>query len=672
MTALPPVFVELRAVTGEFMAKLGEAQAEIDHLTRRGASGFDRLATAGRGALVGITGAALAIGGIAVTAALKGEQAHAALAQAVHNVGENMDLVDPKVEALTNQFAKLGFTHDELEQGLAVLTTSLRSTDKAFQNVGLAADLARYKHIGLADASLVVSKALEGQLRPLHMLGIDLPVAAGGALKMQQAQDALAKAQDNYNQRLAEYNAAHGPRAIGAAKTLEAAIVRLQAAHERLSKVQVSAQQIQDGLNKAIGGQAAAAAATDAGKLQALRAEVENLAERLGNYLIPKIEAAVAWMTRHKTIVEILAGIIAGALVTAMAAYIAKQVIVLANTSILIARTIAVNAQFAIFIARNWAAAGAMDADAASAGRLSVALGAVAARLGAVAAAAGTIAGISSVLLTSGDTTGPAKLPAIKQTLADMANAHHIAGKDLQLYYQAIGYRSGMSREQMATAKLDKTAAINFLLRYGDGSPKVLAALAALGYNVSTGNNADDNQLAMQRQKHAQLVREIDTARSRHAKAAVVDPLQAQLAALEKQILASEQVVKKKHGQTEAQKLALLAAQMRENQRLALEAQAAIFHAHEQALEYALRAAVDAQRRAELLAKEAIARNDLFLSGGALANEGFSFAQVAARQGVTNVTVNVAGHVTTEQALTGLIANNLRVQTRQNVTTSIK
>jgi hypothetical protein len=187
------------------------------------------------------------------------------------------------------------------------------------------------------------------------------------------AQKALTAAQDNYNRRLEIWHHATGPAAIAAARQLETAVTALQKAHNRLASVQVSATTIQQGLNKAIGGQAAAAAQTNAGKLLALEKQVHNLAEQLGNFLLPKILAVTSWLGRHKKIVEALAAVIATALVVAMAAYITKLIIASAQTLLLVARTLALNTQVAIAIVRHRANAGAMDVEAASALRLTAA-----------------------------------------------------------------------------------------------------------------------------------------------------------------------------------------------------------------------------------------------------------------------------------------------------------
>jgi hypothetical protein len=328
MGMLPPILVELKANATEFMAKMEEAHHEIEKLEKKGGGHVAKFATVGKAALLGFAGVAIGVGGIAVHAALEGEQAHARLAQSVKNAGSSMEEVEPKVEGLVGKFAKLGYTNDELESGLAVLTTSLRDPQKAMDNIGLAADLARYKHISLADASLVVAKAMEGQMRPMKQLGIDLPVSAGGAAKLATASNKLAGAQDKL--KLAQEAVANttGKKHVKALNDLAKAQQVVFFDTLGLQKVQGTSKQITDALTKAVGGQAAAAAGTYAGKLAEARAQAENLLEKLGNGLLPvianvisKTAEIVSWFGQHKAAAIALASVIGSVLTAAILTY---------------------------------------------------------------------------------------------------------------------------------------------------------------------------------------------------------------------------------------------------------------------------------------------------------------------------------------------------------------
>lgn len=359
---LPPILVELKANAGEFMTKMGEARHEVQKLETESAGHVGKFAAVGKAALLGFAGAALAVGTIAVKAALEGEAAHAALTQAIKNAGGSMEALDPKIHALSDRFAKLGFTNKEVEGGLATMTTSLHNPAKAMDAMGLAADLARVKHIDLSTAALAVAKAMEGQLRPLKALGIDLPVTSAGAAKLATAHDNLAIA----TQKATTFLQIH-PDAVNASSkshgTYMQMLDKVNAAQDRVTSATGAATAITKGLSDAIGGQATAAAETYAGRLAATHAQVENLAEKLGNHLLPiigntvdKTTALIGVTEHHTTAAKVVAGVIGGVLLVAILTYIAGVIAAtvgtVAHTVAQVAHAVAVTAGSVVMAAR--------------------------------------------------------------------------------------------------------------------------------------------------------------------------------------------------------------------------------------------------------------------------------------------------------------------------------
>ena len=278
-----------------------------------------------------------------VKAAEDFQLSQAKLQVAIHNSGHAMTQYQKPIDALSTKFRHLGFTDTQTADGLAVLTTSLKDPAKALHLMGVAADLARYKNISLADSALVVAKGAEGQLRPLRALGIDLPVAAGGALKLMKAHEALAKAQANLaaiggtvsvnnKQSVKEYNSvsnaqlhltdltrkyadpakrtAEQTKVISAAQTTLNLVQthgvtsnnRLQKAQEAVYKAQANVNaaasagtKIQEGLAKAVNGQAAKAAETFKVKQDALNASLDHMKVKLGTDLLPVLQEFTDW-----------------------------------------------------------------------------------------------------------------------------------------------------------------------------------------------------------------------------------------------------------------------------------------------------------------------------------------------------------------------------------------
>jgi hypothetical protein len=140
----------------------------------------------------------------------------------------------------------------------------------------------------LGSAMDMVDRAANGQLRPIKALGIDLPVAAGGALKLQQASAKLATAQQAVKDLLAQY-----PDALDAASKHHAvyqkAVEKVTAAQGNLKTLQGESTVILDALSTKLSGQAAAAADTFGGKVEALKAKSEDLGVKLGLALVPAL-----------------------------------------------------------------------------------------------------------------------------------------------------------------------------------------------------------------------------------------------------------------------------------------------------------------------------------------------------------------------------------------------
>ena len=328
MSMLPPVFVELQANVSQFTAAMGEARTEMTSVETQGVSSFDKLASFGKAALFGLGAAAVGVGVLGVEMADTFEASHAKLEQALKNAGSSFDAYSAQIGAAQKQMEQYGFTNAQTQEALANLTTALKDPKKALDDISIAADLAKYKHIDLADAATAVAKAEEGNLKALKQMGIDLPIAAGGALKLQQAHDALSKATDAAS----AYLKAHSDAVDTTSKShaaYEALLGKVQDAQKKVNDEASAGTEIMKGLSDAIGGQAAAQAETFSGKMQALKATSEDVVKNIGMALIPILEklmeaikGVVDWFTQHKAIAEAVGIVIGTVLVAAIGAYL--------------------------------------------------------------------------------------------------------------------------------------------------------------------------------------------------------------------------------------------------------------------------------------------------------------------------------------------------------------
>ena len=328
MSMLPPVFVELKANVSEFTAAMGEARTEMSSVEAKGISSFDKLAGFGKAALFGLGAAAVGVGVLGVEMADKFEQSHAKLETALKNAGSSFEQFKEPIDKAQKSMEAYGYTNAQTQEALGNLTTALKDPNKALADLSLAADLAKYKHIDLADAATAVARAQEGNLRALKQLGIDLPIAATSASKLAAAHDALSKATDAAS----TYLKAHSDATNTSSKShaaYETLLGKVESAQQKVNDQSSAGTEIMKGLASAIGGQAAAQAETFSGKMQALKATSEDVAKNIGLALIPILEklmetikSVIDWFTQHKAIAEAVGIVIGTVLVAAIGAYL--------------------------------------------------------------------------------------------------------------------------------------------------------------------------------------------------------------------------------------------------------------------------------------------------------------------------------------------------------------
>jgi hypothetical protein len=377
MSMLPPVFVELKANISEFTAAMGEARTEIATTEKAGTTSFDKLATFGKAALFGLGTAAVGVGVLGVEMADKFEQSHAKLEAALKNAGTSFEKFAEPIGKAQKSMEQYGFTNAQTQEALANLTTALKDPQKALDDLSLAADLAKFKHVDLATAATAVARAQEGNLRALKQLGIDLPIAGAGAAALAKAHDALSSA----TEKASNFLKAHSDATDASSKShaqYEKLLANVSAAQDAVNQKSEAGSQIMKGLADAIGGQAAEQAKTFSGQMQALKATSEDVAKNIGMALIPILEklmetikGVVDWFGKHKAIAEAVAIVIGTVLVAAIGAYLSKLAMAAVESAVNFAKMIAG------WVATAAAATEAGIATALATGGLTLAIGAV-------------------------------------------------------------------------------------------------------------------------------------------------------------------------------------------------------------------------------------------------------------------------------------------------------
>lgn len=223
------LIVRILGDTKQFTGALDRAEHKL--------TGFNSKVSGSGGPLkaFGLAGA-VALAGIAVKSvdlANKFEDVHVRLETAAKGAGQNLDQFKGRISATTSKMADLGFNAIDTEASLGTLTVATKDVGKATQLMGLAADLARFKHESLQEATSELVKVEAGRFRGLASLGIKTSDLAG-----------------------------------------------------RTDAVQVAMQR----LAGAVKGQAAAASETFSGRLEVMRAKLENAGIAIGQRLIPLVD----------------------------------------------------------------------------------------------------------------------------------------------------------------------------------------------------------------------------------------------------------------------------------------------------------------------------------------------------------------------------------------------
>lgn len=324
---LPPLVLELKAKADELHAELDKVRLDVDKTAEESSTKMQKFGqgfqnASGAVAIAGL-GMAAAIGGVSVEAAAAAEAVDAKLKVSIENAGGSMEDLDPQIKSLDGTMRGLGFTNEQTNTALATMTTALKDPKQAMDAMSVAADLARTKHIDLNEASLLVTKAMEGQTRPLKALGIDLPIHATNAAKTADAQNKLADAQAKANDILAQFPDAADP-ASAAHDKYQKAMDGVQGAQEKLTQAQNAGGEIMKDLQDRVKGQADAFGDTLQGKLAATKASYQDMSEKLGNVLLPIVKNVVDavrgfsdWAEKNPAAFKAIAtvfGIVAGAI----------------------------------------------------------------------------------------------------------------------------------------------------------------------------------------------------------------------------------------------------------------------------------------------------------------------------------------------------------------------
>jgi protein involved in temperature-dependent protein secretion len=207
---------------------------------------------------------------------------------------------------------KLGFTNKDVRDSLGSLVAATGDGAAALRDMNTVEDLARFKHIGLADASKIVTSAMAGSARAARQLGIVV-------LPLHDHVQALKDAHTDLTTQLG----------------------RAELATATLADKQATAAKVIDTVSQHVKGQADAFAATSSGSMAQFHAQLGAITEDLGKSLLPAITAVTnvlailaGFFAEHQGLVKVLViglGLLSAALLVSAAATWAMNSALLAN-----------------------------------------------------------------------------------------------------------------------------------------------------------------------------------------------------------------------------------------------------------------------------------------------------------------------------------------------------
>jgi hypothetical protein len=177
--------VEILADVSQLLRGYREAAAGTQKFEREMTGSVNRIKGSlkgfalGAGAYIGISGLASAFDTV-VKAGIDAQVSQKALAAQLKASGESFKQNQQAIDRAGLSLGKYGFTIEESQHALAVLDRATGSVTKAMQIQGVAANVAAATGRPLAQISLILGKAYDGQTASLKRLGVVLPKHISG------------------------------------------------------------------------------------------------------------------------------------------------------------------------------------------------------------------------------------------------------------------------------------------------------------------------------------------------------------------------------------------------------------------------------------------------------------------------------------------------------------
>ena len=203
MAELPPLNVRVILNASGVSAGVAQATAGLEQISAKASVAQKRVSSLGMSFKTLATGLIATGGIIALSNAIRGmrdeaiqtEVELARLGTVLDNVGMTSAADQAKIADYAGSFEKLGFGGSTAISAMGTLVTATGSVEQSTRLMGIAADYARFKHIGLDSAARLMARGTQGAARAFKEMGITLDASL-------PKNEAIAKAFDELNKKI--------------------------------------------------------------------------------------------------------------------------------------------------------------------------------------------------------------------------------------------------------------------------------------------------------------------------------------------------------------------------------------------------------------------------------------------------------------------------------------
>jgi len=201
MAFLPPAIFEIKAVADKAIAEFKQVNNELGKMEGQAQkaggsiSGIDKASRIANAGLLAMGAAFAGFAAIGIKEAMEAETVMTKLNTTLASQGLNTAKTRNEIDKLSSSFVKLGFDDEAAAASMQILIQSTGDLTKSKQLLAMSADLARAKSISLESASQMLVRANMGAGKVFKQFGIvldsTLPKAEATSKAMQELKDKL-------------------------------------------------------------------------------------------------------------------------------------------------------------------------------------------------------------------------------------------------------------------------------------------------------------------------------------------------------------------------------------------------------------------------------------------------------------------------------------------------